>query len=410
MVVTRSTSVRNQKEGQVGEGVPDVAENNNIAPLGHPQDNMLPPAPPAPPAPPQRRLPRDAYLQAANRLSWMGPVEVRRELPQTEVKHIAIMVADEANHDITIVVTYQNHRVRYLVSKNVLSLSSTVIDQMLQTEVKLEDIAGVDMGQLQQGSEWTMHLDGNPKAMQAVLMMLHLKGFEDLFNISFELFIEIAILCAKYGWQDALRPWIRSWLDRFVRNVLKPGYENWLYAARVFKCDKRVDELVSALAYEVSAPSDCGTLIFRREKRISKTLWPASVTDQIMRLRNAEVMRLTTALRSLVNTLKNDPAECRRLCASENCINHALGSLLRSIQQNHLSVLLDDYNDWSGSVIVLRNNLAAIQYDTLDKLTSGHTCALNLLKQRFMLLVMAGVEKEDDVNPPLGLPQFPLFE
>ncbi|KAF3210905.1 hypothetical protein TWF192_000068 [Orbilia oligospora] len=403
MVVTRAGSIRNQKNDEGTEKTSE-AEDNHPAPLSQPQNRVTLMV-----APPQRRLARNGQLQAPNRLSWMGPAEARGELPAIDLKHTTIPIVDEANHDMTIVITFHHHRVRYLVSKNVLSLSSPTVNQLLQTNVQLELIPGVDMGQPHEINEYTMHLNGNPKAMQAVLMMLHLKGFDDLFNISFELFTEIAILCARYGWQDALRPWVRNWLDRFIKNILKPGHENWLYASKIFKCEKRVDELISTLANEVSTPSECGIFIFRREKRISKALWPAGTTDQIVQLRNAEVARLTAALRSLVNTLKNDPAECRRLCPSDNCVNHALGSLVRSVQQNNLSTLLDDYNDWPGSVVALRNNLCAISYDTLDKLTVNHTCALNLLKERFMFLVMAGVEKEDgDAKSPSDNQPFSL--
>ncbi|KAK6502069.1 hypothetical protein TWF481_009880 [Arthrobotrys musiformis] len=429
MVTTRSASLRHRKSGRNARNQAPEVEDRSVAPPDRlpnaapppsiPADippaipPALPPAVPPPVHPSASRPPPPPRLgsnQQSNRLSWMGPAEFKEEDVDIDLRQVVVRVVDDANHDITIIMTHHQHRFRYFVSRNVLSLSSPAIHQMLQTNVKLELPTGGDPGQSPEESEWTLHLEGSPQAMHVVLMMLHLKAIDGFFNISFELFTEISVLCDKYGWQDALRPWVRSWLDKFTKNVLKPGHENWLYAAKVFGSDKKVKELIAALAEEISTPNDGGSFVFRREKRISKALWPEAITNQIMQLRSTEIMKLSTAIRSLVDTLKDGSADCRRLCSSQSCIDHALGSLLRSVSQNGLSILLDTHKEWPGSVNVLRDHLSAVRFDTLEKLTPSHTCALGTLKDKYYLLVQAGAKKEAPAPPAFGLQTFPFFE
>ncbi|KAK6519252.1 hypothetical protein TWF281_003088 [Arthrobotrys megalospora] len=384
MVSTRASSLRERMEKDKGVKSEILQVENHVNALPKVLSGATPPRTPRPMA--------SDPTQLSNRLSgaFLFPpaiehADVKKEDVDTGLEHVTTPIADDDASDITVVVLHHRHRFRFLSSKSVLSLSSPIIQRTIQTCMNFESpTGGWDDRDIPENPEWTIYLDGDPQAMQAVLLLLHLKGSDKFFNISFELFTEISVLCDRYAWQDALRPWVRAWLERFARNALKPGYENWLYIATVYNYDKKIKELVAALATEVSLPSGCGNFILRGERNISKTLWPAKYTDQILLLRGIEVARLTYALKKLVSTFKSGSVEFRKYCSSQVCADHVLGSLLRSIVQGGLSTLLEDGGEWRGSAINLKERMGAIQFDTLQKVMPNHTCALHAVRERFL--------------------------
>lgn len=77
--------------------------------------------------------------------------------------------------------------------------------------------------------------DHDPIALAAVLNIIHgrLENLPD--EIPFEGLLQVALICDFYDCVEMMRPWDKTWIKQWEFAAETPGFESWLFIARVFK-------------------------------------------------------------------------------------------------------------------------------------------------------------------------------
>lgn len=123
----------------------------------------------------------------------------------------------------------------------------------------------------------TLH-DDDPDTLLAVLNILHFSSENvPTTSIDFAKLRSFAVLCDKYDCVHILNPYSKSWLDEWAPRVLEPGYEDWLFIAKVFKDDRNVQALERLLVEESSSLSVCGSYFLRSGKEVDTGLLPETM-------------------------------------------------------------------------------------------------------------------------------------
>ncbi|KAK6352082.1 hypothetical protein TWF730_008913 [Orbilia blumenaviensis] len=293
---------------------------------------------------------------------------------------------------------------RYLVSEDVLCVSSSVLRLMFTVSAAPQ--RSTHQGKTQRGGNSPMggkilRLEGHPDAIEIILGIIHFCPPSGLENITFGSLTRLASVVERYQWKDALQPWSNIWIKKFQKHALSPGYENWLYVAKVFCGDREVDRLVNRLADECGT---CGINILRYNEDGTKTLptelWPKELKYRILGLRERRLNHLNfclTLLLAVFNyTSSLDPLD--HLCSNKACLDLAYGSLLRSMSVRNIpitpgySVGTSSEDDvvpkaakfkWNRSAAELEKELKELTVDTLDVVIPSHRCSLRDLKAGF---------------------------
>ncbi|KAK6502067.1 hypothetical protein TWF481_009879 [Arthrobotrys musiformis] len=124
-----------------------------------------------------------------------------------------------------------------------------------------------------------------PSVLSIVFRLLHFDSVEDLFDIDFALFVQIAVICEEFELHRALRPWMYIWSEKHSKNALEPGYEDWLYISRNFGSGEKLEELIDVLVKECGPISDCGTYFCRGDRKVLTRYWPEDILERIISLK-----------------------------------------------------------------------------------------------------------------------------
>ncbi|KAF3090218.1 hypothetical protein TWF102_009432 [Orbilia oligospora] len=318
----------------------------------------------------------------------------------TEQSDFVIIAEDDSTKEIY----------NFFVSKAVLSISSPYFRSLFQqhspnVELYADQLAevrglGVKPGELSIAGD-KIKLKGTPSAFRSVLSILHFCPEANLLDINFESVRDIAFVAEQYGWTKALQPWSTSWLPIHSKFALYSGYEDWLYVAKVFGTEDRVDELVNALSRRCSFNGEKISRGFFTFSRVLHTeLWPSNLKDRILTLRQQRINHLQSCVRTLLCVLRSrknielnfeictEPGGIRsgelwnRLCTSDHCHALAFGSLLQSSDAINLKIAISDKElVWFGSADELEKRFQEfITITTLNSIVSGHKCAIQDLK------------------------------
>ncbi|KAK6337044.1 hypothetical protein TWF718_009830 [Orbilia javanica] len=256
------------------------------------------------------------------------------------------------DYDLIIIARGGNgqRNVRYLVSKDVLSVSSAILRTLIRGIPAPNQIAGTARADLITTTTTTarevrtLELEGEPEALKYIFEIIHFKADEHRRDVSFNTLCDIAVLTTRYRWQRALETWSDIWLLLWERFALNPGYENWLYISKVFN-NRRPDSLVSILGRQCSAIDVQEVRPYRRHNNrnhyLNIELWPQE--------------------------------------------QRAYGSILRSVHGNiQLTSSYRLVTDWRKSAVELETELRGLNFDTLKVVERGHSCALERFGAGFM--------------------------
>ncbi|KAF3090215.1 hypothetical protein TWF102_009429 [Orbilia oligospora] len=295
-------------------------------------------------------------------------------------KNVVIEIDDDA--DFVAMVTEDRYSFSYLVSRHVLIRSSTIIKSLVSS---------------MPNDAHTVNLIGDSNAMNIVLRIIHFHSMDDVFNLTLEEVKKVAILCDRYKWHNVLRPFTRAWLQKYARKALEPGFEDWLFVAKVFECDLWVEDLLLVLAEQCGKPSPRGGFIHRKGVAVPTALWPRHHLAKILARRQEKLDYLVELLNQFKEFVKFSTGPSGTTCESEVCLNLANGSFNRSVRQCGMGQLIEGTGEWEweGSVQELREEICDLQFQTLSWVLPGHICWLQSIWENFVTRI-CGVTTEEE--------------
>ncbi|KAF3137240.1 hypothetical protein TWF703_005163 [Orbilia oligospora] len=294
------------------------------------------------------------------------------------------------DYDLIVVVRSQTDQRTfiYLVSKDILSVSSSVLRPIIRVLPAPNGVLGAIA--TARGLK-KLYIDGDPEALRVIFRILHFDADESCRDVEFNTLCQIAILADKYQWQMALQTWSEIWLLLWEKFALDPGYENWLYISKVFNSLNEVEKLVELLGKECSALGVEGFQPYRingaQNQYLNTELWSVDLINKIMNQRRVRIRRLCSSL-CLLSRVIGCPEKVvleskGPLCDSDLCWDLAFGSLTRSIAKARLTATSRLITDWNKSVVELESKLKSLQFVTLEAIVPEHKCALQGLKSGF---------------------------
>ncbi|KAJ6263492.1 hypothetical protein Dda_2056 [Drechslerella dactyloides] len=285
--------------------------------------------------------------------SNMG-VHIERPPPEKDYMHSVSPVSDLL---ITLRSGAQLHR--FLVSSQILRVVSPVWRRYLDPETpfrRMTDVMDVD-GR----PHSVMSLaddDDDPETLLSVLHVLHFSTEAVPSKVDFAQLRAFAVLCDKYDCVHILRMWSRSWLDQWAPVALEPGYEDWLFIAKVFGDERNVKELEVRLVEESSSLSECGSYFLRGGTEVPTTLIPEAVLNRVMKARTAELQRQIGLWRRFLQTFVAENSA--RGCQNWDCVTLSYGSLIRSVEQSGLVLIFNHAEQWHGTIRDFEDRSAGI--------------------------------------------------
>ncbi|EWC44624.1 hypothetical protein DRE_06613 [Drechslerella stenobrocha 248] len=256
---------------------------------------------------------------------------------------------------------------RYLVSSQILRVVSPVWRKQLDPDSpfhtpwreRTEEINGRTHQVMQlAGDDDDDDVADGPDTLLAVLHVLHFSPDGVPASIDFAQLRAFAVLCDKYDCVHVLRMWSRSWLDQWVSVVLEPGYEDWLFVAKVFGDERSVKELEDRLVEESSSLSVCGSYFLRKGVEVSTALIPEAVLNRIMSARAREITRQINIWRHFLQTFVADNVS--KGCPNWDCVTLSYGNMIRSVEQSGLVRVFNRLEDWHGNLLDFEERTGAI--------------------------------------------------
>ncbi|KAK6529900.1 hypothetical protein TWF281_009054 [Arthrobotrys megalospora] len=238
---------------------------------------------------------------------------------------------------------------RYLVSSQILRVVSPVWRRYLDPDSPFKSLSSaVETVSGRPHIFMTLH-DDDPDTLLAVLSILHFSSEHvPTTSIDFAQLKSFAVLCDKYDCIHILNPYSKSWLDEWASVVLEPGYEDWLFIAKVFKDDRNVKELEDLLVEESSSLSVCGGYFLRSGREVETSLIPEIVLKRIMASRSAELTRQITVWRTFLQSFVSENVS--KGCPNWDCVTLSYGNLIRSVEQSGLVKVFNLLEEWHGNI------------------------------------------------------------
>ncbi|KAF8248478.1 hypothetical protein K440DRAFT_625690 [Wilcoxina mikolae CBS 423.85] len=116
----------------------------------------------------------------------------------------------------------------------------------------------------------------DPTNMAVVLYAIHGRSEHFPETITFEKLLEIAVICEHYRCAEMMSPWDKLWmkLPELEKLVLQPGYEDWLFIARVFGNQELFGRITKQLARNVVKTEDgkLGVMVREEVKKMHSRL------------------------------------------------------------------------------------------------------------------------------------------
>ncbi|EGX48262.1 hypothetical protein AOL_s00080g387 [Orbilia oligospora ATCC 24927] len=284
---------------------------------------------------------------------------------------------------------------KYLVSKDVLSVSSPVLRSLIKPSTQnqtvqaqkpaFENINAPPTAIMRTGN--TLQLEHDEYSLYRILSIIHFCSTVDkLHNLDFKAWKGLTVLAETYQWTQVLRPWKSIWVRKHGTSFLLPGYEDWLYLSKVYGSDYQVDALTRTLSLYCRFN---GRQISRYDsitgsvEVLNTKIWPAERKARILSLRKSKVEHMLSCLEALELMLgsQGDSELGRKLCNSGNsntCRALAYGSLLQSIKASELD---PEFSEWEGSVAELHEQIESLAFSTLGIVIKEHKCVIQGLKK-----------------------------
>ncbi|KAF3190054.1 hypothetical protein TWF225_002550 [Orbilia oligospora] len=310
----------------------------------------------------------------------------------TEDHNFIILNNDEA----------QGRLSKYLVSKDVLSVSSPVLRSLIKPSTRNQTTQAQKQGCENINAPPTaimradniLQLEHDTHSLYKILSIIHFCSTVDkLHKLGFKDWKDLTVLAETYQWTQVLQPWKSIWITKHKASFLLPGYEDWLYLSKVYGSDYKVDALIGTLSLccsfdrkQISRYDN--TTGFAEE--LNTKLWPKERKALILSLRESKVKHTLSWLTTLECMLSQGDSEIgRKLCNSENsnaCRALAYGSLLQSINASKLGSRIVSGSEglevrWEKSVAELHEQIESLTFSTLGIVIKEHKCAIQGLKK-----------------------------
>ncbi|KAK6354427.1 hypothetical protein TWF730_008832 [Orbilia blumenaviensis] len=281
-----------------------------------------------------------------------------------------------------------NKETRYLVSSQILRVVSPVWRRQLDPESPFQSLPTVvEASTNRPHTLLTLH-DDDPNTLLSVFNILHFSTANiPTSSISFNKLKAFAVLCDKYDCVHVLKPYSRVWLDKWASSsptsaslnaalgnsssggsgsgggcsiLLEPGYEDWLFIAKVFGDDRFVGELEQKLMLQAGEISLCGTYFLRRGGKgvVETALIPEATLKRIMQSRQQELTRQLTLWRTFLQTFITENAT--KGCPNYDCVTLSYGNLIRSVEQSGLVAVFNLSKQWHGNILEFEEKTAGI--------------------------------------------------
>ncbi|KAK6499934.1 hypothetical protein TWF481_010290 [Arthrobotrys musiformis] len=240
----------------------------------------------------------EATKQTGNISSAFGDVDIGQlRRSKTDLVPTSRITITE-NYNCIVVATREPEEViHYQVSADVLKPSSAIISEMIDDAYAVH----IGNGRSDNGREndkiscIRLELKGDTSLLEVILRVLHGNEGEcetTLENLTFQQVAKVAAICQKYKWEDVVKPWSQSWIEKYEPYALEPGYEDWLLIAGVFDTQKQVQELIAVLGNtcgifppgRVPRPTEAepgrGRLFLRDKRVVDASLWPPTTFSE----------------------------------------------------------------------------------------------------------------------------------
>ncbi|KAK6502072.1 hypothetical protein TWF481_009883 [Arthrobotrys musiformis] len=296
----------------------------------------------------------------------------------------------------------------FFVSSEVLRLSSPRIDRELVLHAGKWRFQPGKVGEIRK-----VYICGCPEHSRAVhlcdysdtdtlrrlFQILHGRSDTSLLHLDFHSVARIAVACERYECYQAFLPWKHIWVEKYWKNMLEPGYEDWIRIGEIFEVwetDELMGVLANECAYNYSHRNGvCGTHVLTRGgKEVPTNLWSQlSILDFIERRKN-KIGRLIRVLKELMEAL--DPGN--DICSLSLCVSLAYGSLIRSIKQEGLWAFVELGEPWVSSATELKEKLGRVKLHTYRDCEGTHNCPITLLKEKYEAYMKWGYASGTIVN------------
>ncbi|KAF3297141.1 hypothetical protein TWF132_008499 [Orbilia oligospora] len=265
---------------------------------------------------------------------------------------------------------------KYLVSKDVLSVSSPVLRSLIKPSTRNQTAQARKQGCENINAPLTaimrtdsiLQLEHDTHSLYKILSIIHFcSTVEKLHKLGFKDWKDLTVLAETYQWTQALQPWKIIWITKHRASFLLPGYEDWLYLSKVYGSDYQVDALIGTLSLYCSFD---GKQISRYDnttgfaEELNTKLWPEERKALILSLRENKVEHMLSCLTAL----------------------ESYGSLLQSIYAGKLGSRIVSGSEglevrWEESVAELQEQIESLTFSTLGIVIKEHKCAIQGLKK-----------------------------
>ncbi|KAE8447176.1 hypothetical protein EG329_011007 [Mollisiaceae sp. DMI_Dod_QoI] len=156
--------------------------------------------------------------------------------------------------------------------------------------------------------------DDDGEALLILLRITHLQ-FDDVpLTLSYDLLLNVAIVCDQYDCVRIVKPWLSHWLSNEKNESLKDGHENWLWIAWVFGRSEVFEDLALRMLRTVKTNEE-GECLTEKGEEVSDPM-PPGILESILDARQRTVEALLRGPYSLIEKYEN-PSKLHEMLPEE---------------------------------------------------------------------------------------------
>ncbi|KAF3127857.1 hypothetical protein TWF594_000521 [Orbilia oligospora] len=249
---------------------------------------------------------------------------------------------------------------RYLVSSQILRVVSPVWRRHLDPNSPFQSLStSIETISDRPHTIMTLYED-DPDTLLSVLNILHFSiSSIPITSINFGQLRSFAVLCDKYDCIHVLNAYSKVWLDEWAPVACEPGYEDWLFIAKVFGDPRNTKELEKLLVQEAGSLSVCGAFFLRCGRVVETILLPEKTLEKIMSSRITELTRQISVWRTFLQTFISE--NVTKGCSNWDCVTLSYGNLIRSVEQSGLVKIFNLLEEWHGNIRDFEEKTGGIQ-------------------------------------------------
>ncbi|KAF3214915.1 hypothetical protein TWF679_004693 [Orbilia oligospora] len=207
--------------------------------------------------------------------------------------------------------------------------------------------------------------DDQAEAMLIILKIIHYETKSISKTLSYQLLVELAVVCDKYDCARIVHPWPDTWIPNLINardhDLSKVGQEDWLLIGHIFPTVRGIAKLVRELSVKLA--KECYSWSpdrseFRRYPRSSSDCFSDEIHGHTVKLRftpdqivnyiveesergkklAVERVRNFCAGLDLISQGQGDASTPPWICSDYACLELATGSVVHSIKRLGLTI------------------------------------------------------------------------